>query len=176
MHDMKALFGFVMIFLLLIGCQSEYDGAQTIPDTRQLQHVLEMTNKRLLAREEQMIDDFLDRYGWEMEESGSGLRYKIREPGEGQKASYGSFVELAYDIYLLNGDPVYSSDDEGLLKFRVGRGGAVVGIDEGVRLLRQGAKATFILPFHLAHGIPGDSDRIPGRTTIIYQVELINIF
>ncbi len=173
---MRLLVVFLMLFLLFSACRSEQADVQAGLDTWQLQQVLEMTNKKLLAREEQMIDDFLTRYGWDMEQSGSGLRYKIRKPGEGPKASYGSFVELAYDVYLLNGDPVYSSDDEDLLQFRVGRGGAVTGMDEGVRLLRQGAKATFILPFHLAHGIPGDGNRIPGRTTIIYQVELINIF
>ncbi len=173
---MKPLVGFVIMLLLVTACWPEEEDVQAGLDTRQLQQVLELTNKQLLAREEQMIDDLLVRYGWDMEQSGSGLRYKIREPGEGPRASYGSFAELSYDVFLLNGDPVYSSDDEGLLQFRVGRGGAVTGMDEGVRLLRQGSKATFILPFHLAHGIPGDGDRIPGRATIIYQVELINIF
>lgn len=172
---MKPVVGLVFLLLLLVSCRPEQEGAQPGLDTRHMQQVLEMTNKQLLAREEQMIDDFLARFGWEMEQSGSGLRYKIREPGEGPKASYGRMVELAYAVYLLNGDLVYASEDNGLLQFRVGRGGAVTGIDEGVRYLRQGAKATFILPFHLAHGIPGDGDRIPGRATIIYKVELINI-
>lgn len=166
----------VALVLLFTACHTAQDETQTRPDTHQMQQMLEMTNKQLLAREEQMIDDFLVRFGWQMEESGSGLRYKIQEQGTGPMASHESNVTLAYDVYLLNGDPVYSSNEDGPLQFRVGRGGAVSGIDEGVRLLRQGAKATFILPFHLAHGIPGDGDRIPGRTTIVYQVELINIF
>ncbi len=165
-----------MLVLLLMGCQPAQEDKKNGLDTRQMQQMLEMTNKQLLAREEQMIDDFLTRFGWEMEQSGSGLRYKIREQGTGPEVSYGNVVELAHAVYLLNGDPVYSSHEDGHLQFRVGRGGAVSGLDEGVRLLRQGAKATFILPYHLAYGIPGDQDRIPGRSTIVYEVELIHIY
>jgi FKBP-type peptidyl-prolyl cis-trans isomerase len=42
-------------------------------------------------------------------------------------------------------------------------------------LLRVGDKARFILPSHLAHGVPGDGVKIPRRATIIYDLELINI-
>ncbi len=176
MHMSRLIFLFIVFMIFhLLSCQKETQQRQPA-DPGQIGKVLELSNKRLLAREEQAMDDFLVRYGWEMHETGSGLRYKIDLEGDGAKAVYGQIVELTYDVYLLNGDHVYSSEEDGALRFRVGRGAEVTGLDEGVRLLNQGAKATFIIPFHLAHGIPGDGKRIPGRTTIIYQVEFTNIF
>ncbi len=173
-HRLIFLF-IVFVTFHLLSCQKETQQRQLV-DQQQIGKVLELSNKRLLAQEEQAIDDFLVRYGWEMDETGSGLRYKIDEEGNGPKAAYGQIVELTYDVYLLNGDHVYSSEEDGVLQFKVGRGAEVTGLDEGVRLLNQGAKATFIIPFHLAHGIPGDGNRIPGRKTIIYHVEITTIF
>ncbi len=157
------------------GCQPQETTDNRLPDAARVQELLELSNKQLLVREEQAIDDFALRHGIDLKRTGSGLRYRIEQDGEGPGAGYADYVELDYSVYLLNGDLMYSSGDEGPLAFRVGRGGAVAGIDEGVRLLNRGAKATFIIPYHLAHGMPGDGKRIPGRSTIIYRVELTNI-
>jgi hypothetical protein len=32
------------------------------------------------------------------------------------------------------------------------------------------------MPYYLAHGVPGDGDKIPRRATIIYQIELIELY
>jgi FKBP-type peptidyl-prolyl cis-trans isomerase len=42
-------------------------------------------------------------------------------------------------------------------------------------MLREGDKARFILPPHIAHGLLGDENRIPPRSVIVYEVELLNI-
>lgn len=168
-------FGCALCCFIPFGCQNNGPPNGELPDAARVQQVLEMSNKQLLAREEQAVEDFLVRQGMEMQQTGSGLRYKITESGEGPLADYARYVELEFSVYLLNGDLVYSSREEGSLQFRVGHGGAVPGLDEGVRKLNQGAKAVFVIPYHLAHGIQGDGQNIPARATIVYEVELINI-
>ncbi len=173
-RGMVKILPFFLLLLLLPACRQEVE-EKVLPDARQLQEAFLVSNKHLLALEEEAIDDFIERYGWEMQQTGSGLRVKIYDEGAGEKASYGQRVVLDYTIYLLTGDPVYTSEDVGPMTFTVGRGGVERGLEEGVLMLAEGGKAVFIMPHHLAYGVPGDGKQIPKRATIIYEVEMLAI-
>jgi FKBP-type peptidyl-prolyl cis-trans isomerase FkpA len=49
------------------------------------------------------------------------------------------------------------------------------GLEEGILLMHKGGKAKFILPSHLAFGLIGDQNKIPGKSTLIYDVNLIDL-
>jgi len=40
--------------------------------------------------------------------------------------------------------------------------------------LKRGDAAIIILPSHLAFGLLGDQDMIPPRSTVIYEIEIID--
>ncbi len=162
------------IMATLISCSRDQD-ERVLPDPAEVREAFALSNQYLLELEEQAIDDMVNRYGWEMETTGSGLRHMILDVGEGEKASYGQRVVLDYEIYLITGDPVYSSSVDGQLEFTVGRGGVERGLEEGILMLARGGEAVFIMPHHLAHGVPGDGYKIPRRATIIYRVEVLEI-
>ena len=180
MPGMKACFGYfplsvMTVFLVLTACDNRVE-EKPLPDAGRLQEAFATSNSQLIEAEEEAINDFVNRYGWEMQETGSGLRYRITSSGEGSRASNGQTAVVDYTIYLLTGDPVYSSDNEGEpLMFTIGQGGVVSGLEEAILLLREGDQAIFIMPSHLAHGLPGDGKSIPRRATIIYEVELLEL-
>lgn len=161
--------------ILCIGCQ-ERQGEPVFPDLREMHEALALSNKQLNLLEEQQINDFVARFGWDVCESGSGLRIKMLEEGRGEKASYGRRVVMDYEVYLMTGDKVYDSAEEGPEVFTVGRGGVVSGLEEGILHMRKDARAYMIMPHHLAHGVPGDGERIPRRASIIYYVHLLEIY
>jgi len=132
-------------------------------------------NVLLIDAEEQEIEDFVKRHGWDMQSTGSGLRYMIYEHGNGEPAQKDRIAYLNYTVSLLTGDLIYSSAEDGIRQFRIGRGGVESGLEEGILLLRVGDKARFIMPSHLAHGVPGDGVKIPKRATIVYDIELVDI-
>ncbi len=165
----------ISLFFLFPGCSGQEE-APHLPDHASVQEAFLESNIYLINIEEETIDDFVERYGWNMDKSGTGLRYKIEQRGKGPKAVYGNRAIIHYDIYLLTGDPVYSSEDLGARAFTVGRGGIESGIEEGILMMRNGDKATFILPSHLAHGVAGDGNKIPRRASLVYKVELVNLF
>ncbi len=161
---------------IIWACSGSEVHEQRLPaGVRELEEALVESNKYLIELEEEAIDDFIVRYGWEMQKTGSGLRYVLHEKGEGQPASYGDIAIIHYDIYLITGEKVYSSGDDEPRSFTVGRGGVESGLEEGILMMRKGSKATFILPSHIAHSLLGDSNKIPKRASIIYEVELINL-
>lgn len=168
------LFAFLLMVVFFASCTQDEE-VRVSAGIRELQDAFIESNIYLIELEEEVIDDFLARYGWEMHQTGSGLRYRIDRQGEGPPASYGNLAVIEYDVFLITGDKVYSSREPGPKSFTVGRGGVESGLEEGILLLNKGAKATFIMPFHLAHGVPGDGDKIPKRASIIYQIELIEL-
>jgi FKBP-type peptidyl-prolyl cis-trans isomerase FkpA len=134
---------------------------------------VEKINKVLVQKEDEVIQNFIERRGWHMKETGSGLRYMIIKEGNGQPVQAGKDVTISYRLSLLDGTLCYSSGEQGLKTFRVGQGGVEQGLEEGILLLHVGDEARFILPSHLAHGLLGDGNRIPARATVLYEVEVI---
>ncbi len=163
-----------VVLFLLHACGQEQETPVQLT-VAQLEEAFVQSNKYLIELENEAIDDFVTRYGWKAHKTGSGLRYKIITEGAGPNATYGDRAVLNYSVYLITGDKVYDSDTDGPLVFTVGRGGVVSGLEEGILMMRKGTKATFIMPFHLAYGVPGDGNKIPKRASIIYQVELIDL-
>jgi FKBP-type peptidyl-prolyl cis-trans isomerase len=137
--------------------------------------ILIKTNKQMTKNESDLIDDFVRRYGWTMEQTGTGLRYMIYKKGYGLPPKKGDYVIISYSSVLLNGDSCYSSGKDGYKEFQIGSGVVESGLDEGILLLRIGDKAKFIIPSHLAFGLLGDQNKIPPKATLVYDVELIEI-
>ena len=135
---------------------------------------LEEANKNWVQHEKAVIDEFIKNSGKEFVETGTGLRYRIVNHGEGILIKTGDVVTMEYEMGLLNGDIVYSSDNEGLRILEVGRGGVESGLEEALLHLHRGDSAEIIIPSYLAHGLTGDGDRIPPRSIILYKVRIIN--
>lgn len=132
-------------------------------------------NKYLVEKDSELIEAYIKRRNWEMKTTGSGLWYMIYEKGGGNQAQQGKYAEIDYTIELLDGTICYDSDSLGSKKFKIGKGSVESGLEEGILLLREGDKARFIMPPHLAHHLLGDEERIPARATIVYHIELLKI-
>lgn len=105
----------------------------------------------------------------------SGLRYVLRQPGEGSTPSVGAQVFVHYDGYLLDGTKIDSSRDRGSpYSFRVGTGAVIKGWDEALLTMKKGEKRTLLIPWWLAYGEKGKGP-IPARATLRFEVELIDI-
>jgi FKBP-type peptidyl-prolyl cis-trans isomerase FkpA len=170
----KKIFIVLSIITLLYSCVEERNEEQK-PDARNYNNELIEANRHVVKTEAQHIDDFLKRYKWDVTETGSGLRYWIYDDVEGLKASINVVATIEYSIKLITGDMVYSSEQDGLLSFLIGKGKVISGLEEGILLMDVGDKAKFIIPSHLAYGLVGDDNRIPGKATLIYDVKLLEI-
>lgn len=169
-----------MVFLLavcmaMIGSCSRPEPVKYSPKPSELEEPLIEANKKAVLTETEQINDFIRRYKWKMQETGSGLRYMIYREGQGPEVAREDGVEITYSITLLNGDTVYTSREKGHLVFIIGRAQVISGLEEGILLLRQGDRAKFIIPSHLAHGLVGDGDRIGQKSTLVYDVQVLKI-
>ncbi len=105
----------------------------------------------------------------------SGLRYILRQPGEGPTPALGAQLFVHYDGYLLNGAKFDSSRDRGqAYSFRVGLGKVIKGWDEAFLAMKKGEKRTLLIPWWLAYGETGKGS-IPPKAMLRFEVELIDI-
>ena len=164
----------MFLLVTLIGCNQKKESNNQL-NKADTDNSLVKVNKYLVKSEKEDIDNYIRRHQWKMEETGTGLKYMVYEQGKGQVAEKGQIVELNYSIQLITGDEVYSSRENGPLIFEIGHGGVASGLEEALLYLKQGDKAKLVIPSHLAYGLLGDEDKIPPRSTLIFDIELVKL-
>ncbi len=162
----------VITTILLISCN---DTGKTKRRRYVSKETLINVNKKLVNRDMIEIKKYVDSLAIDAKITETGLWYFIKESGEGSNAQKRQIITLKYKVSLLDGTVCYTSDKDGLKVFEVGHGGVEPGLEEGVLMLNKGTKAIFILPPYLAHGLLGDENKIPARSSIVYDVEVLSI-
>jgi len=105
----------------------------------------------------------------------SGLKYVFIKEGEGGVADSGRVVTVHYSGYLENGTKFDSSvERDEPFSFILGVGQVIPGWDEGIKLMKKGSKAKLIIPPSLGYG-ELDLDKIPPNSTLIFDVELLDV-
>jgi FKBP-type peptidyl-prolyl cis-trans isomerase len=164
---------YVISLLLILSCEGR---KKEVPKKEaNYNETLIKVNKYLVGQDADKIRKYIKRRDWDMKTTATGLWYMIYEKGKGTSARPDKAATIRYKVYLLDGTLCYTSEQLGSKKFTIGKGGVERGLEEGILLLHLGDKARFILPPHLAQGLTGDGNKIPPRSIILYEVELIQI-
>lgn len=124
------------------------------------------------AEEKKFLEENKKREG--VIETASGLQYQVVKMGDGPKPTADSKVKVHYTGSLLNGKKFDSSYDRGEpTSFRLS--GVIKGWTEGLQLMPVGSKFTFYIPAELGYGAREVGGVIPPYSTLIFEVELIEI-
>lgn len=104
----------------------------------------------------------------------SGLQYKILKIGKGNvyPAATDS-VTIHYRAMYTDRTTFDMSYETGPVGIRVDH--LVKGLSDGIQLMKKGAIWEFYIPPKLGYGDENYRDMIPGGSTVIYSVELIDI-
>jgi len=104
----------------------------------------------------------------------SGLQYEIMVEGNGPKPGPADKVKTHYHGTLINGEVFDSSVDRGEpISFPVN--GVIKGWTEALQLMPVGSKWKLFVPYDLAYGERGAGAQIGPFSTLIFEVELIDI-
>lgn len=106
----------------------------------------------------------------------SGLQYIELQAGTGAQPQKGDVVAVHYVGALTDGTQFDSSYKRNQpFVFPLGMGRVIKGWDEGIAMMRVGGKARLIIPPELAYGNRSVGGVIPPNSTLIFEVELLEI-
>lgn len=170
----------------LISCIIKIEKVQTLDEAMAERQA---TLDGLAAKETADMNKFIVDKGLTLTTTASGLKYKITAPSIKRKPVAGDSVQVNYTGRTVDGKIFDSSIEAdakagGLIQpgrtyepiaFRVGQGMVIPGWDEGLLLLGEGAKATFVIPSKLAYGERGAGEDIKPFSTLVFDVELVKV-
>lgn len=105
------------------------------------------------------------------------LEIKDLVVGKGAEAKSGDTVKVHYVGTLTNGEEFDASKKHGTepFTFELGKGRVIKGWDEGVVGMKVGGKRKLTIPPHLGYGARGAGPKIPPNSTLVFEVELIEV-
>ena len=165
------LFVFALLSLISVSCNSVQDKNQNRPKPGKK----EMTdlNRYLVQKDRERIENYIVRKNLKMTESPTGLWYLIKSEGDGSYFTDNDKVILEYECSLLDGTSCYSSREIGPKEIILGKNEMGTGLNQGLKMLKPGGEAIFIIPPFLAYGFVGDGNKIPSRAVIVYNISVL---
>lgn len=104
----------------------------------------------------------------------SGLQYEVLKEGNGRKPIATDRVKCHYEGTLIDGTVFDSSIKRGVpAVFGVNQ--VIKGWVEALQLMSEGSKWRLFIPSNLAYGNQQAGDMIPPHSTLIFDVELLQI-
>ena len=104
------------------------------------------------------------------------LKIEEIKPGTGAEAKAGTTVTVHYVGTLTSGSKFDSSRDRNKgFTFRLGAGQVIKGWDQGVAGMKVGQVRKLTIPPELAYGAAGFPPVIPPGSTLVFEVELLEV-
>jgi len=168
---------------VLSGMADALAGKESPISLEDMNEAIDDLNKRMLEKQQEHAGEqeavgetFLAQNAEreEIETTESGLQYEVIETGEGASPELSSRVKVHYHGTLIDGTVFDSSVDRGEpIDFPVS--GVIAGWTEALQMMNPGAKYKLYIPHQLAYGENGAGDVIKPFTTLIFDVELLEI-
>ena len=109
-----------------------------------------------------------------VQETASGLQYKIIDSGDAVKPTAEDMVTVHYRGTTIDGGEFDSSHARGA-PATFALDGVIAGWTEGLQLVGQGGKITLFIPADLAYGDRTPSTKIRPGATLVFDIDLIAV-
>ena len=163
-----------LLFVILFSCSGEKEKKLPELTQKEIEEKLIEANKNALSIEKQQIDGYIKEKQLNVITTSTGLRYQVYNDIEGDSIKKGNKVYVSYKVTLLDGTECYNTESS-TEEFTVGKDYVESGLHEAITYLNKGDKAIIIIPSHLGHGLTGDFEKIPVRSTIVYDLEVVDV-
>ncbi len=157
-------------------------GNSNIPPNTVLVFDVEIASIKTQAEvDDKLITDYMAKNNIKATKTASGLYVAITSEGKGEMPAKGQKVAVNYTGMTIDGRKFDSNTDSAFhhmqpLEFALGQGAVIKGWDEGIGMLKQGTKATLLIPSAIAYGARGQQGAgIAPNAVLIFNVELVDI-
>jgi FKBP-type peptidyl-prolyl cis-trans isomerase FkpA len=173
----KEQYLFVILLTIFTACQPhKSETVQVKAAERTLDASLQNANKIIVQHQAKEIDDYVKKNNWHTTTTGTGLRYDIYTKSvKGRMPNKDNTVAVAYTLSLLDGTVCYTFTKSKAVIINIGHAEQTKGLEEALCLMKEGEKAHLIVPEHIGYGLSGDTKQVPPKSTLVYDVELLDV-
>jgi len=135
-------------------------------------------NKNLIAIETAAIDSVIKlRPDSLFQKSQKGYQYKITKTNSNSTylPNAGDIVTFEYQISTIYDQIIYTRQHLGKFIYKVDKQDILLGLQDGIKLLKTGEEAVFYFPSHLGFGYKGDDNKIGTNFPLKIEVFVLSI-
>ena len=168
------------------GIKDQIDGTSLLTDA-EIQKMLQSFNEKVMMKRNNISEADIEKNKKESEAFlaankkekdvvtlPDGLQYKVLKSGNGPSPNATSTVKVHYRGTLIDGKEFDSSYKRNQpAEFPLNQ--VIKGWTEGLQMMHVGDKWEFYIPYQLAYGEAGKPPVIPPSSTLIFEVELLEI-
>lgn len=140
--------------------------SESVQRNRLLNNVEEEKFRQKMERDS--INDYIN------SEYGFWYYYKIKDTLNNKLATTGDEVIFSYEVRSFNDSIIYSKEELGDRNYLVDKEELITGLQEGIKLMKEGEVVVFLFPSYKAYGYTGN-ERIRSNEPLIYTVNLKKI-
>lgn len=178
MRKIKNILRFALAVLMVVGCSRQQQPRDPISRSEGtfMRESVER-NKKLIAGEEGKIDSIIKsnpQVKYHASKKGYWYSYEARNEKDTLRPRKGDVAYFDYEVKDLNGNVIYSEVQNRPQVYHVDKQNIMMGLRDGIKLMRKNEKVTFLFPSHMAYGYHGDNKRIGHNEPLICTVTLNN--
>jgi gliding motility-associated peptidyl-prolyl isomerase len=163
------------VFITLISCKQQQVRMPISRSSGTFMKESAQRNKKLIAGEEGRIDSIIKsnpKTQYFASKKGYWFHYVSKNERDTLRPKRGDVAQFDYEIMDLRGNVVYSEVELRPQTYVVDKQNIMMGLRDGIKLMRKNEKVTFLFPSHMAFGYRGDTKRINSNEPIICTVTL----
>ena len=124
-------------------------------------------NQEVIAKEDSAILAFISNQPVAYNKSDAGIWYFIQKSTKNPPLTNDSSALISYKTHTIQGELLFQENEKTI---HFGKKEVTTGLEEGLKLMKKGETARFLVPSFLAYGAQG-TEIIPPYSPIIYVVE-----
>lgn len=135
-------------------------------------------NKILIADEEDLIAEIIKQDSLESyiaSTKGYWYKYETKVEDDVPTPKRGDIAFFEYEIKDLKNRTIYTINETKPQMYYVDKENIMMGLRDGIKLMKKGETVTFLFPSHMAYGYHGDNKKIGTNEPLICTVSLNDI-
>ena len=176
MKNLSKIVLLIVVFMTFLSCKQQQQARMPISrSSGTFMKESASRNKKLIAGEEGKIDSIIKsnpKIQYVASKKGYWYHYQIKNENDTLRPKKGDVAQFDYEIMDLKGNVVYSEVELRPQTYLVDKQNILMGLRDGIKLMRKNEKVTFLFPSHMAYGYRGDNKLIKSNQPIICTVTL----
>lgn len=172
---MKSIISIIAFSILLIGCSQQQARKPLSQSSGSFMKESVERNKKITADEEKVIDSIIKskpNNNYLASKKGYWYFYETKNEIDTLRPKRGDVANFNYEIKDIKGNIIYTQEELQPQTYNVDKQNIIMGLRDGIKLMRKNEKVIFLFPSRMAYGYHGDNKKISTNESLMCTVTL----